>query len=76
MGTHHYLNSLKRRTDAQHCCVCRRKFKKHDRVITVFIVANVGHDSGFVMQEGVELWEEYELAHIKCTDPKLVMGGP
>ena len=62
-------------TDDGICGKCRRKFNRGERTTPAYIVEKVGPDLQNLSRKGVHLFEEFELVHIDCKDPKLVKGG-
>lgn len=61
-------------TDDGACGKCRKKFDKGDRVTAAYIVDRVGCDPSNLSRKGVHLYEEFELVHIDCNDPRLTQG--
>ncbi len=63
---------LRQRVGTDKCAKCRQPFKPGDRVTVVYIVTKVGKNpSAKAFDFGAFLSEDFELAHVSCTDTGL-----
>jgi hypothetical protein len=65
------IDALRQRVPTTTCATCRKQFKPGDRVVTVFIVQNLGRNPAARAELGAFLGEDFELAHQDCRNPGL-----
>lgn len=65
------MNPLTPRVDTDTCVCCRKKLKPGDRVQIAQIVASIGRNQAAGGMMGAYISEEFELAHINCSDVSL-----
>ncbi len=75
MTQRYELEHARPHSENGYCGKCRRRLEHGDRVTNAFIVESIGPDPRNLARRGVNMYEEFELVHIDCADPKLVKGA-